>query len=293
MRGELRLVLLGKPQFTLNDRRLTLDQLPVKGAALLAYLAVTRQEHSRTALAGLLWGDMPEDRARANLRLSLTKLRQHLGDYLLTSRQSIAFNVDYLHWLDLAEFEAFLATSNLQSPISSLQSALSLYRGDFLDDFQVAGAPEFEAWRLDQRERLRLLALEALDRLADLEQQAGHLLLAIETTRRLLVLEPWQEEAHRRLMALLAQTGQRSAALAQYETCRRLLAAELGVDPAPETTGLYHRIRHNNEQLTINSEQLTISNEQLTNPPPNSSTPPPFQPSSLPTFPSLPPLRRP
>lgn len=68
-------------------------------------------------------------------------------------------------------------------------------------------------------------------------------LLALEFAMRLLALDPWREEAHRQMMRLLARSGQRSAALAQYETCRRLLAQELGVEPSPETTALYERIR--------------------------------------------------
>jgi predicted ATPase len=59
----------------------------------------------------------------------------------------------------------------------------------------------------------------------------------------LLQLEPWQESAHQQLMLALARRGDYTAALAQYETCRRLLAEELGVKPMPETTRLYERIR--------------------------------------------------
>ena len=58
-----------------------------------------------------------------------------------------------------------------------------------------------------------------------------------------LCLEPWREEAHQQMMRLLARSGQRSAALAQYEICCRILAHELGVEPARETQALYNRIR--------------------------------------------------
>ena len=58
-----------------------------------------------------------------------------------------------------------------------------------------------------------------------------------------IALAPWQEEAHRTLMRLLAVDGRRSAALAQYETCRRALARELDVEPSAETIALYERIR--------------------------------------------------
>ena len=69
------------------------------------------------------------------------------------------------------------------------------------------------------------------------ETEAG-----VAAARRLLALEPWREEAHRQLMLLLARSGQRSAALAQYEACRRALAEELGAEPARETVGLYQRL---------------------------------------------------
>lgn len=46
----------------------------------------------------------------------------------------------------------------------------------------------------------------------------------IEYANRLLALEPWREETHRHQMILLARSRQRSAALAQYDTCRCVLA---------------------------------------------------------------------
>jgi predicted ATPase len=60
---------------------------------------------------------------------------------------------------------------------------------------------------------------------------------------RQLELDPWREEAHRQLMRALALSGQRSAALAQYEACRRVLAKELGVEPAAETNALFEQIK--------------------------------------------------
>ena len=65
----------------------------------------------------------------------------------------------------------------------------------------------------------------------------------IAAIRRMLALEPWREEAHRQLMLLLAHDGQRSAALAQFETFRQILEEELGVEPSEETKKVYERIR--------------------------------------------------
>ncbi len=65
----------------------------------------------------------------------------------------------------------------------------------------------------------------------------------MDYARRILQLEPWREEAHRQLMLLLAQSGQRSAALAQYELCRQALRSELNVEPDAATLELVARIR--------------------------------------------------
>ncbi|MBK8049949.1 MAG: hypothetical protein IPK16_24285 [Anaerolineales bacterium] len=58
-------------------------------------------------------------------------------------------------------------------------------------------------------------------------------------------MEPWNEEAHRNLMRVLASTGQRSAAPLQYRACVDCLTTELGVRPGIETQELYQRIRDN------------------------------------------------
>jgi hypothetical protein len=106
----------------------------------------------------------------------------------------------------------------------------------------VRDAPLFDEWVAEQRERLRLLAVSALQLLADAYTQQGNTTAASATLNQLLALEPWREEAHRQLMLLLAAGGQRSAALAHYERCRRALADELGIAPSEETTALLERI---------------------------------------------------
>jgi hypothetical protein len=98
-------------------------------------------------------------------------------------------------------------------------------------------------WASLRRERLHREALTVLYRVAEHYQQLGEYPRACTYARRQVELEPWHERAHQQLMRLLALSGERSTALAQYETCRRLLAQGLGVEPAEETTGLYEQIR--------------------------------------------------
>jgi predicted ATPase/DNA-binding SARP family transcriptional activator len=241
MAQELQLMFLGNPEIR-RDGTLVAGLSSKKALALLCYLAVTGRPHLRPTLVGLLWGDMPEAYAQNNLSKALTQLRHAVNHHLCTTRHEVAFDRDSPHWLDV---EAFGESARAGADIDRLEGAVDLYRGDFLEGFYVRDAPAFEEWVLAQRARLRELALQALHTLAVHHTQrgaAGHA-AGIDYTTRLLALEPWREEAHRQLMTLLAQSGQRGAALAQYEVCRQVLAEELGVEPGAETTALYEQIR--------------------------------------------------
>ncbi|HEX6384555.1 MAG TPA: BTAD domain-containing putative transcriptional regulator, partial [Anaerolineae bacterium] len=211
-----------------------------KGQALLCYLALTSKAHSRPALAGLLWPEMEDEKALMNLRHVLKQLKRHLSPHLAISRQSIGFNQEVPYWLDVAEFEAGVAA---RSDSGRLQAAVKLYGGDFLDGFYLSDVDYFDEWVLAQRARLRELALAALHRLVTHFTAQAEYVRAIAYARQQLAIEPWREEGHRELMRLLALCGERSAALRQYETCRRIMAEEVAVEPAAETEALYQAIR--------------------------------------------------
>lgn len=214
----------------------------VKG--LLCYLAVTGQHHLRPSLAGLLWGELPEASAKNSLRKALTNLRQLVGPFVTITRQSVEFNRNSPHWLDVNTFKEAIDNS-VKGNITELQGAIELFRGDFLEGFYIQQAPAFEEWVTIQRVHLRELALSALHNLTVHFSQLGEegRSIAIDYVTRLLALEPFREDAHRQLMLLQALKGQRTAALTQYQTCRQILAEELGVEPAGETQRLYRLIR--------------------------------------------------
>jgi hypothetical protein len=160
--------------------------------------------------------------------------------------------------------------------VAALRKAIELYRGDFLEGFHVRNAPGFEEWMLGEQERLRQLALQALHMLTTHHTMRGEYGAGVDYITRLLALDPWREEAHRQLMLLLARSGQRSAALAQYETCCRVLVEGLGVEPSAETTALYERIRAAPERrhnlpprptsFVGREEELAVMGQHLANP---------------------------
>lgn len=257
MTEQLRLRLLGGSQITLGGSVVD-DFTSRKAVALLTYLAVAGGAHSRDALSGLLWGESNRSHARASLRTVLWDLRQRLPAFVTADRQTISFQPGPSCWIDVVALheaaERALHPPGATSPdneptlltedqAGALEEAISLYRGDFMAGFFISDAPDFEDWMLRERERARQLALQALHRLLVHYKGEGAYRRAVDVARRLLTIAPWQEEIHRELMRLLVLDGQRSAALVQYETCREMLADELGVEPTLETRLLYRTIR--------------------------------------------------
>ncbi|MFQ5616297.1 MAG: BTAD domain-containing putative transcriptional regulator, partial [Anaerolineales bacterium] len=249
MTTTLQLALLGKPEISLAGVPLARLKYQ-KSLALLVYLAVTGRPHSREALAGLLWGESTEANARASLRKSLAELRARVGDHLIIERRQVAFNREAAYSLDVEDFEAPIERFRTRTgadlhpeEAGALALALDAYQGDFLAGFYVRRAAAFKEWAALHRERFWLMALRGLHTLANHYLTRGDYPQAIGHIERLLALEPYQEEAHRQLISLLALDGRRGAALRQYETCRRLLRAELGIEPQAEATALYHRIK--------------------------------------------------
>lgn len=239
----LKLVCLGAPQVWLGETLLS-TRLSGKALALFIYLALTGQSHGRDLLADLLWSELPNQQARNNLRYLLPELRKVVGNYLLITPQTIGFNRQTAYWLDVELLQTTLATPPAAISTVALQAALDLYQEEFLAGFSVRNAPVFEVWLVQQRAMFHELAMQGLYTLAERYQQAGNLQAGLATMQRLLQWEPWHEAAHRLQIQLLAATGQRAAALAQYVLCRRTLVDELGVEPEPATTALYEQIRN-------------------------------------------------
>jgi DNA-binding SARP family transcriptional activator len=136
-----------------------------KGRALLAYLAMQPgQRATREHLATLLWGDRSEQQARQCLRQCLARIRADLAaasaDILHLESDAVALRTQALS-VDALEFGR-LAESGEEA---DLESAIALYRGEFLAGFHV-DAEAFDSWMSMERERLAMLVGRALESLA-------------------------------------------------------------------------------------------------------------------------------
>lgn len=217
---------------------------------LLAFLLLhPNRYHPRDVLAELAWGDRPDDQARGALNTALWRLRRLLepkgtprGTYLRTTTSGeVGFNWDSDYWLDLAVFEkcarcilAIPADAMQTEHAQQLENILPLYEGELLEGF-------YDDWAVRERERLRDLNLSCLTRLMHHYRRRHEPEQGQRYAQAILRLDPLREEIHREAMRLFAENGQRALAIRQFEWCRQVLAAEMGIPPMSETEALYQQ----------------------------------------------------
>jgi DNA-binding SARP family transcriptional activator len=274
---KLTLSLLGEVEVRLDDN-IVEDLSAQKAQALLFYLVVeSSRAHRREFLAEMLWPEKPPGYARNNLKQALSQLKKALGDkesetpYLISSKRDLQFNAGSLHWVDVLELERLLQktnnhqhenATNCESCLENLRQSAKLYRDDFLSDFYLPDSPDFNEWTLTKREYYRRLIVDSLNKLINFHEHRREYNTAAAYAKNIVELEPWSESSHRRLMALLAASGKRSAALKQFQTCKSILASEFEVQPSPDTIALYEKIKDWKIDTSPSSEDSLLPSNQ-------------------------------
>jgi DNA-binding SARP family transcriptional activator len=229
-----------------------------KALALLAYLATEGGRRRRGEMIELLWPGSDEARGRAALRSALSSLRKALEEaaepsdtnYLLTKGDALGLASGPNLELDLNVLEAAYAltrsnprTDHLDDDaglqmLARLRAAAEVYRGDYLEGFNLNDAPEFDLWVEAEREAWRGRMNLVYERLSKLQLEGGEIGEAITTAARWTEHAPLSEEAHRRLIEVQFAASDRTGALNTYETFRSILARKVGTVPGPETEAM-------------------------------------------------------
>lgn len=235
----LRVYMLGPPRVEWVGRPLSLPRRQLR--ALLYLLASRLQPVPREQLSFLFWPDLPDATARRRLSHLLTHLRRALPDAQLLRIDQDAVSLDpELVWADATAFQRLRAVGTAEA----LQEAVELFRGPFLSGFSLSGSPELESWVVSEGQALEHRYLGALATLLEERMARGEYRAAIACAQRYLATDSLAEEIHRRLIELYTLTGDRSAALRQYERCVVILERELGISPLPETRAAYQAALH-------------------------------------------------
>jgi DNA-binding SARP family transcriptional activator len=241
--------MLGPFRAALNDR--SIESWPSgRGRAVFKYLLAHRDRTlPRDVLMDAFWPDAGPEAARNSLNVALHGLRQALraaDDVPVVIFQDGAYRLhpDLHLWLDSDEFERrvaagrrFEATGQIAAAAAEYEVATGLYQGDFMAD------DPYDEWPVITRERLRIAYLDTLDRLSQIYFSQGQYGSCANLCQLMLTQDNCREDSHCRLMRCYSRQGQYHLALRQYQICVKALRDELDVDPSPNTTQLYERIR--------------------------------------------------
>jgi DNA-binding SARP family transcriptional activator len=206
-------------------------QVPRNGARLLVLLALRSHPVHRRTAAGLLWPEKSEERAGGNLRTVIWRLPAGLVN-TMDGDLALAQGVQ----CDVTEFtrRARRLIDGAPQP-APVDLNHELYDADLLPAWS-------EDWVAIERERIRQLRIHALDTLSMWLTAAGRYSDAIAAGLASVAAEPLRESGHRTVITAHLAEGNQSEALKQYESFRKLLAAELGLDPSPQLTQLIRGI---------------------------------------------------
>ncbi|HEY2073463.1 MAG TPA: BTAD domain-containing putative transcriptional regulator [Gaiellaceae bacterium] len=197
-------------------------ELPLGAQRLVAFVALRRRPVRREYAAGMLWLDVSDERAAANLRSTLWRIQKLTPQLLDTAGGRLCLASDVQIDLHAAEQAAHGVLAG-----ASDRPDLRLFAADVLPDW-------YDEWLVLERERFRQFRLSALEELCERWTTAGRLGEALELGLLSVAGEPLRESAHRALIRVHIATGNAAEALRQYGVCRRLLYDQLGIEPTQQ-----------------------------------------------------------
>jgi DNA-binding SARP family transcriptional activator len=234
------ILLLGRFQVLASVGRLGEEDIAGRKACALLKLLALDPGHqlAREVVVELLWPDLDGDAGAAQLYKALHQLRKVLdaGKSIAATKNLVKLAPPEGLATDASAFERSAAEALASRRVETLEAAAARYTGDLLP--MDLHAP----WAEAPRNRLRQRYIDVLLALAEGYQRRGDLAAAAQTWRTVLEKDATLEAAHRGLMQIFAQQGQRDRALKQYGVCLDILADEMGVAPSQETRALYDRI---------------------------------------------------
>lgn len=220
-----------------------------KARELLAlFLSQPNQPCRRDQLMETLWPDSDPKAAARDFRVALHALSQALDPdrpkntiarFIERREEVYTFVLDGEIHYDVAEFERLIDTgAQSPDPMPFWRRAISLYHGDFLEDYA------YEDWPVALREKLRLQYLETAERVVEGYLDEGETDKAVELAHTMISHDRCWEEAYRLLLRAYLDTDRATLAARVYRQCVDALEDELGVPPSEETEALAARIAH-------------------------------------------------
>jgi LuxR family maltose regulon positive regulatory protein len=217
---------------------------------ILCFIASRRHRRvSKDTIIDTFWGESDFGSVEKNFHPTISHIRKALNsnqplkqNFLLYRDGDYQLNPEFSYRIDTEEFDRLVSEGDAarrsrdpEAMARAYEEAAALYRGEFMH-----GA--YDTWVEEQRTYCQEQYLRILEILAQTAQKAEDWARALTLSQRILREDPFREDVHCHLMRAHAAQGNRVAVREQYETLKRLLRKELGVDPAAETQRVYREL---------------------------------------------------
>ena len=228
---DIKVHFFGKPEIYISGEKVQIQQKKIQ--ALFLYI-LFNVNCTRDELSAMFWCDCSEEDAKRNLRNAVYKLKNLVGeDILVTAGNTyIQLHPELSIWKDI---DIFITEDS--------EAELLQFGGlGFLDNFYVKNCPEFERWVASIRVIYEKMVLERLKTGLRNSAKTDDTALTEGYARKILAVDPYQEEACRCLMTLYGNRGAYNDAAKIYTAFAQTLKNDLDVEPEAETTELYQGI---------------------------------------------------
>lgn len=231
--GQAELGLLGAFRLVVNGSPIATGS---SAQRLLVNLACFGRQASRDRVAQTLWPDTPINRAHANLRATLYRLRRLCPDLVHSTKTDLRLAPDLRVDADVTRAVALtlLSIPPGEDPAVLRLVPLTELTLDLLPDWD-------EEWLLDHQFSYRRLRLDALDRFADLLIRQRRYGAAVQAALAVIQVDPLRETAHEALIKSYIGQGNRYDAISHYTSYRKSLRDELGLEPTTALDDLLWR----------------------------------------------------
>ena len=252
-RDEASLVIetLGGFRAYINGREITSkDWGRDKTIQLIQFFITSRHRHGlhKEQIIDRLWEDATTDEGLRNLKVALHGINKALEpnrkpreDAKYIIRQGVTYQLTEKDvWIDAEAFDRTLSLENenhdnIKKSVAILKYATELYSGSYLPN------RIYDDWTATERERLQLLAINAIIRLGELTLDSNPD-ESIRLAQEALIIDGTWEEAYRLQMVAYAKKNNRPQVIKTYHTCVKALDKEFGIDPLPQTQKIYDQV---------------------------------------------------
>ncbi len=232
-------------------RPLAADAWPTRRARDILCFLVSRRHHraSKDTIIDTFWGETDFAVVEKNFHPTVSHIRKALNsnqplkqNFLLYRDGDYQLNPEFSYRIDTEEFDRLLnegeearRARQFEECVRAYESALAFYRGEFMQG-------SYEPWVEEQRSYYREQYLRLLEALAGVAQSAADWPKVMQLTQLIIRDDQFREDIHCLVMRAHAALGNRGAVKDQFETLKRILASELGVEPSAETKKLYQQL---------------------------------------------------